>query len=144
MADPQVDLHDPAYQDLARELYWAQDAAARARLGTGELRDRLHEMALRLRSDETLIIPHGEPNLASTSKLRRRVKYAMWRFVRPVSWRYDRLLADQAELTIGLAEQLMAAEAEIARLRARLDAVVPEAQSPGPSPSAVEPAEPSP
>ena len=40
--------------------------------------------------------------------------------MRPISWRYDRLLADEAELTTSLAERLMAVEAEIARLRARL------------------------
>ncbi|MGZ8629318.1 MAG: hypothetical protein ACXWYN_11425, partial [Actinomycetota bacterium] len=51
---------------------------------------------------------------------RRRLKFALFRLMRPISWRYDRLLADEAELATSLAERLMAAEAEIARLQARL------------------------
>jgi hypothetical protein len=120
-SDPQrANADDPALTALSRELYWAQERAARARMGTAELRDRMHETALRLRKDETLIIPLGEGTLASPSRWRRQLKYRLFRLMRPISWRYDRLLADQAELMIGLAEQLMAAEAEIARLRARL------------------------
>ena len=49
------------------------------------------------------------------------MKFRLFRVMRPISWRYDRLIADHAELTTSLAERLMAAEAEIARLRARLD-----------------------
>jgi hypothetical protein len=45
------------------------------------------------------------------------LKYGLFRAMRPVSRRYDRLIGDQAELTTGLAERLMAAEVEIARLR---------------------------
>jgi hypothetical protein len=37
--------------------------------------------------------------------------------MRPVSRRYDRVVGDLAELTTGLAERLMAAEVEVARLR---------------------------
>jgi hypothetical protein len=40
--------------------------------------------------------------------------------MRPISWRYDRLLGDHAELTTTLAERLAAAEAEIGRLREEL------------------------
>jgi hypothetical protein len=49
------------------------------------------------------------------------MKFRLFRLMRPISWRYDRLIADDAELTTSLAERLMAAEAEIARLRAQLD-----------------------
>jgi len=88
---------------------------------TPEIRDRLHDLAAQLRADEKVIIPHGEGNLASPSPWRRRLKFALFRLMRPISWRYDRLLADEAELATSLAERLMAAEAEIARLRAQLD-----------------------
>lgn len=110
-----------ALQDLARELYWAQDRASRARMETPEIRDRLHDLAAQLRADEKVIIPHGEGNLASPSRWRRQMKFRLFRLMRPISWRYDRLIADDAELTTSLAERLMAAEAEIARLRAQLE-----------------------
>ena len=57
-----------AYRDLARELYWAQERASRARMDTPEIRDRLHDLAAQLRSDEKVIIPQGEGNLASPSR----------------------------------------------------------------------------
>jgi hypothetical protein len=110
-----------AYRDLARELYWAQERASRARMETPEIRDRLHDLAAQLRSDEKVIIPHGEGNLASPSRWRRQMKFRLFRLMRPISWRYDRLIADHAELTTSLAERLMAAEAEVARLQARID-----------------------
>jgi hypothetical protein len=108
---------DPALADLSRELYWAQERASRARMDTSEIRDRLQDLAMQLRADEKVVIPQGEGNLASTSKWRRRLKYRLFRLMRPISWRYDRLIADHAELTTSLAERLMAAEAEIARLQ---------------------------
>jgi hypothetical protein len=109
-----------AYRDLAREVYWAQERASRARMQTPEIRDRLHDLAAQLRADEKVVIPHGEGNLASPSRWRRQMKFRLFRVMRPISWRYDRLIADHAELTTRLAERLMAAEAEIARLQARL------------------------
>jgi uncharacterized small protein (DUF1192 family) len=45
----------------------------------------------------------------------------MYRAVRPVSRRYDRLLADLGTLTRMLADRLGEAEAEIERLRAELE-----------------------
>ena len=120
-----------AYRDLARELYWAQERASRARMDTPEIRDRLHDLTARLRADEKVIIPHGEGNLASPSRWRRQMKFGIFRVMRPISWRYDRLIADHAELTMSLAERLMAVEAELARLRARLDgADAPEDPAP--------------
>jgi hypothetical protein len=110
-----------AFRDLARERYWAEERASRARMETPEIRDRLHDLAAQLRADEKVIIPHGEGNLASPSPWRRRLKFALFRLMRPISWRYDRLLADEAELATSLAERLMATEAEIARLRAQLE-----------------------
>ena len=113
--------HDPAFDDLSRELYWAQERASRARMDTAEVRDRLHDLSMQMRADEKVIIPQGEGNLASTSRWRRQIKYRLFRVARPISWRYDRLIADHAELTTSLAERLMAAEAELARLRAEIE-----------------------
>jgi hypothetical protein len=106
-----------AFRDLSREMYWARDTAARARMETPEVRDRLHDFAAQMRTDETLVIPMGEGNLASPSKWRRQLKYRVWRVMRPATWRYDRLLADHAELTTSLAEKVMALEAEVERLK---------------------------
>jgi hypothetical protein len=113
--------HDPAFDDLSRELYWAQERASRARMGTAEIRDRLYDLSMQLRADEKVFIPQGEGNLASTSRWRRQLKYQLFRVARPISWRYDRLIADHAELSTSLAERLMAAEAELARLQAEID-----------------------
>jgi hypothetical protein len=113
--------HDPVIDDLSRELYWARERVSRARMDTSEVRDRLHDLSMQLRADEKVIIPQGEGNLASTSRWRRQLKYGMFRVARPISWRYDRLLADHAELTTSLAERLMAVEAELARLRAEVE-----------------------
>ena len=110
--------HDPAFDSLSRELYWAQERASRARMDTAEVRDRLNDLSMQLRADEKVIIPHGEGNLASPSRWRRQLKYRLFRLMRPISWRYDRLIADHAELSTSLAERLMVAEAEIAGLRA--------------------------
>ena len=119
--------HDPAIDDLSRELYWAQERASRARMDTAEVRDRLHDLSMQLRADEKVIIPQGEGNLASTTRWRRQLKYGMFRVARPISWRYDRLLADHAELTTSLAERVMALEAEVARLQAQEAAAHPDA-----------------
>ena len=103
---------------LLREMYWARETAARARMLTPEIRDRLHDFAAQMRTDEKVIIPQGEGNLASTSTLAASAEAAdVPRCVRP-TWRYDRLLADHAELTTSLAERVMALEAEVDRLKA--------------------------
>lgn len=103
--------------DLLREMYWARETAARGRMLTPEIRDRLHDFAAQMRTDETAVIPLGEGNLASPSKWRRQLKRRLWRLMRPATWRYDRLLADHAELTTSLAEKVMVLEAEIDLLK---------------------------
>lgn len=106
---------------LARELYWAAEEAARSGMPTPEVRDALHDLAARLRGDERAPIPRAEPYLASPSRWRRRLKALMFRGLRPLSRRYDRLLADLAELSAALADRLVRAEAEIEELRGRGD-----------------------
>ena len=103
--------------ELLREMYWARETAARGRMLTPEIRDRLHDFAAQMRTDETAVIPLGEGNLASPSKWRRQLKRRLWRLMRPATWRYDRLLADHAELTTSLAEKVMVLEAEVDRLK---------------------------
>jgi hypothetical protein len=107
-----------AYRNLTREMYWARETAARGRMDTSEIRDRLHDFAAQMRTDESVVIPMGEGNLASPSKWRRQLKRRLWRVMRPATWRYDRLLADHAELTTSLAEKVMLLEAEVDRRKA--------------------------
>jgi hypothetical protein len=102
---------------LERELYWAEEATPRSRMDTGEVRDALHDFAIAMREDEKQVIPRGEPNLASTRRWRRPLKVRLFRLFRPISWRYDRLIADHAELTAALADRVAVLEAEVRRLR---------------------------
>jgi hypothetical protein len=112
---------DAAFHDLSRELYWAGDATPRGRMSTADVRNELHDFAALMRADERLEIPRGEANLASTSKWRRQIKLRLFRLMRPISWRYDRLLAEHAELTTALAERVQQLEFEVARLREELE-----------------------
>ncbi|GBC87757.1 hypothetical protein HRbin12_01775 [bacterium HR12] len=109
---------DEMREALARELYWAEEATPRARLDVTGVRDALHDFALLMREDEKQVIPRGEPNLASRRRWRRRLKVRLFRLFRPISWRYDRLLADLGELTAALADRVAELEAEVERLRA--------------------------
>ena len=111
---------DPATENLARELYWADASTPRSRRTAADIRDELLEFAFRMRADEKLTIPLGEPNLGSASQWRRKLKHRLFRLMRPVSWRYDRLIADHAELTTALAERVQQLEAEVERLREEL------------------------
>jgi len=117
--DPPAQSDDES--DLLREMYWARDTAARARMDTPEIRDRLHDFAAQMRTDQEVVIPMGEGNLASRSKWRRQLKRRIWRVTRPATWRYDRLLADQTELSIRLAERVIDLEHEVERLRSAVE-----------------------
>jgi len=119
MADLTSD--DEAAASLERHLYWADVPGARRVGGTPEVREEMIEFAARMRTDERLVVPIGEQNLASTSAAKGKVKYALFRLMRPVTWRYDRLLADQTELSIRLAERVIDLEREVERLRAEVD-----------------------
>ncbi len=105
--------------ELAREMYWAEEATPRSRMDTAAVRDALHDFALLMRDDEKQVIPRGEPNLASRRRYRRRLKVRLFRLFRPISWRYDRLLGDLGELNAALADRVAELEAEVARLRAK-------------------------
>jgi hypothetical protein len=119
MADPGE--ADAAVHTLRRELYWAQAGVRRARADTISLRDQLHGYALQRRTEEYQYHPAGERALRSSSPARRVMKSGIWRVLRFATQRYDRLLADLAELNAGLAERLIAAEDEVAHLRAEVE-----------------------
>jgi uncharacterized protein YceH (UPF0502 family) len=112
---------DAPVERLARELYWAEEATPRGRMSTAEVRNELHDFAALMRAEQRVVIPRGEAATASTSRWRHRLKLGLFLMMRPVSWRYDRLLADEAELTTALAERVQQLEAQVAELNARLD-----------------------
>jgi hypothetical protein len=112
---------DAAFRDLSRELYWAEEATPRGRMSTADVRNELHDFAALMRADERQEIPRGEANLASTSPWRRQLKLRLFRLMRPISWRYDRLLADHAELTTALAERVQQLEFEVSRVREEVE-----------------------
>jgi hypothetical protein len=103
---------------LARELYWAGDARTSRPRDTASLREQLQSFALRLRVEGREVFPSSEIGLDPDPRLRRRAKRAVWRFGRFATYRYDRLLAELAELNTQLAERLAEAERELERERA--------------------------
>lgn len=131
MPDPATDPNDDARAVLERELYWAGDPTSAASRTTTELRVALHDFVASMRADERSPIPRQEPLLGSQAPWKRNAKLLMYRAIRPVSRRYDRLLADLATLTRMLADRLADAESEIDRLRAELERVrgTPEANA---------------
>jgi hypothetical protein len=112
---------DDAAASLERHLYWADVPGARRVGGTSEVREEMLEFAAKMRTDERLVVPLGERNLSSSSAAKGKVKYFLYRVMRPVTWRYDRLLADQTELSIRLAERVIDLEHDVQRLRAKLE-----------------------
>ncbi len=91
----------------------AGDAPLPAPGGSTEaLRSAFADLEDRLRVAMTQAIPDGEVAPSSGSGVRRALKRRHLRLMRPVSHRYDRLAADLAGLTAGLAERLAVAEAD--------------------------------
>jgi hypothetical protein len=109
-----------AQEDLGRSLYWAQSKGAND-LGAAGIREEILDMVGRLRADERVLIPLGEPNLDASTPMKRRVKFVTFRLLRFVTRRYDRLIAEDADLTAALAGRLASAEQQLEALRQRLD-----------------------
>ena len=118
-------LDDSGWADeaLERELYWAEQRTTRGPTvhTIAELREALREFEALMLDDERSMYPRAEPNLSAGSKWRRSLKLRVYRFLRPVTRRYDRLIAELAGLTLSLAERLRESEAEVARLRGEIE-----------------------
>lgn len=112
---------DDALEALRRSLYWARGAGMHEPATTQHVRSRLMERITHLRDDEKRFIPYDEPMLSARSKARRRVKRSIFKILRYMTWRYDRLLREQAAVTVSLADRVIALEAELAALRERVD-----------------------
>jgi SAM-dependent methyltransferase len=84
---------------------------------TRELATALRELVARLRTDQDMRLPEGDPFLDSPSSLKRRLKALMFRSTRPTTRRYDRLSADLATVAADLASRLAEAEEETKKAR---------------------------
>ncbi|HYJ60456.1 MAG TPA: hypothetical protein VE032_03215 [Actinomycetota bacterium] len=112
---------DDALDALRRSLYWSQGAGMHEPATTQQVRNKLLESIAHLRDDERRYIPYDEPMLSGSTTFRRRVKRYLFKTFRYATWRYDRLLREQAALTVSLADRVIALEAELAALRDRVD-----------------------
>jgi hypothetical protein len=119
MTAPEPD--DDGYLALSRHLYWSQESGSRAQAGTKHVREQMLEYVAQVRTDERLAIPLGEPHLAALTPWKRKVKYTMFRLGRFATRRYDRLLGDGMDLTVALAERVIALEHELDIVQARLE-----------------------
>jgi hypothetical protein len=111
---------DDVTADLAREVYWAGDGVSRLPADARSLRERLDAFTFQMRVDQRQAVPIGETFLGSTAGWKRGLKQFVWRLTRFSTMRYDRLLAELAEMDGELARRLVAMEEELARLRREL------------------------
>ncbi|HEY6566901.1 MAG TPA: methyltransferase domain-containing protein [Actinomycetota bacterium] len=88
---------------------------------TEQLISRLQELVADLQTAQSVALPAEEPYLASGSAIKGSVKRGVFRATRPATRRYDRLATAQASVALELAEQLLAANAHIDRLRGDID-----------------------
>ena len=87
----------------------------------GSLRERLDAFTYQMRADQQQAVPVGETFLGSSAGWKRGLKQFVWRLTRFSTMRYDRLLAELAEMNGELARRLVATEEEVARLRGELE-----------------------
>jgi hypothetical protein len=112
---------DGTAESLAREVYWAGDGISRVPSDVGSLRERLDAFTHQLRIEQRQLVPIGETMLGSAAGWKRGTKALVWRLTRFSTMRYDRLLADLAEMNGELAQRLRETEEEVARLRGELE-----------------------
>ena len=112
---------DDATSALAREVYWAEDGVSRLPGDARSLRERLDAFTYQMRADQRQAVPVGETFLGSDAGWKRGLKQFVWRLTRFSTMRYDRLLAELAEMNGELARRLVATEEEVSRLRRELD-----------------------
>jgi len=117
---------------LSRALYWVHEPRGAQGMdgGTRDVRERMLGFAWHMRTDEEVLIPLGEPHLGASTAWKRRVKYFLFRFLRFMTARYERLLAEQTDLSIALSERVILLEAQLTEVRERLDHLDPDPRRP--------------
>jgi hypothetical protein len=119
--DADAGSSDDALADAARRGGLENPAGTGARpRSTARLGDLAAELERQLQSDRRADVP-DEPILRSGSAWGRWMKRTMYDTLRPITRRYDRICASLATLSTSTAERLEALEAEVARLRRRVD-----------------------
>lgn len=116
-----LENEDDAVATLAREVYWAGEGSSGLPADARSLRERLDAFTYQMRADQRQAVPVGETFLGSDAGWKRGLKQFVWRLTRFSTMRYDRLLAELAEMNGELARRLVATEEELSRLRRRLD-----------------------
>ncbi len=91
---------------LERELYWAAGEEGAPLTPTADLRARLQDLATALHRQSEQAAPWGDPLLSTGSRWKRRMKIVMFRLLRPISRRYDRVTAELASTGLLLADRL--------------------------------------
>jgi hypothetical protein len=119
--DTPSNVSDDVTSALAREVYWAEDGVSRLPGDARSLRERLDAFTYQMRADQRQSVPVGETFLGSDAGWKRGLKQFVWRLTRFSTMRYDRLLAELAEMNGELARRLVATEEEVSRLRRELD-----------------------
>jgi hypothetical protein len=110
------DVSDDARESLQRELYWAAgEPSSASGVPTAELRARLEELAGTLHRQWGQAAPWGDPLLTTGSRWKRRLKIVMFRALRPISRRYDRVTAELASIGVALADRVARAEEDLRR-----------------------------
>jgi hypothetical protein len=113
--DPRQGAREDPREDLERELYWARGEESAGLTPTSELRARLEEIAETLHRQWSQAAPWGDPLLTGGSGIKRRLKIFLFRALRPISRRYDRITAELASIGVGLADRLARAEDDLRR-----------------------------
>ena len=103
-----------ATEELARELYWAASpipdhGTAQLAGDPADLVRRWSELEATLRRDSSVHLPQDEPFFRGGGSLKRWIKRTMFRALRPLTRRYDRIDADIGALGIQTAQQIVAA-----------------------------------
>ena len=102
---------------LTREVYWAGDGVSPVPADFGLLGERLEAYAHQMRVEQRQLVPADRTLFGSSAGWKHGIKLFLWRLTRFSTMRYDRLLADLAEMNAQLARRLSEAEEELARLR---------------------------
>jgi hypothetical protein len=136
--EPSTDQPNPAAEALARELYWAGPllhgdlGGAGASLDAG-LPQRWYALEETLLWEYTQRYPEGEEVLLVGGRFKRAIKRMLFRVVRPLTRRYDRVGADiarlgreTADVGIEVARSLEVLRHDVATLRERIDVLTDE------------------
>jgi SAM-dependent methyltransferase len=124
-----------AAEELERELYWAgpPDPTTRpttvALVPDSDLAVRWNTLESTLRRDHSVPYPPDEEVLTAGGGWKLTLKRLIWRGVRPVSRRYDRLGADTARLGFETAQEVSTTQRDMDALREAIQALTAEVRS---------------